>query len=203
MPGSKHLPGDLSKISSNDGLKVCLMRHGRILGKGDKRFIGQTDLALNPEGIVQAESWKPVFDDIGFERIYVSGLLRTHQTADHCCPARAVIADERLNEIHLGAWENLSFDLVKQRFPDAFDQRGKDIYRFHPPGGESFEDVKTRVMPFFETLFTKAPSSLSGPVLVITHSGVIRLMACLWAGISFSRLLEFRPEYGQVFILSR
>ena len=66
MPGSKGLPADLSKISLGDAPKICLMRHGQILEKGDKRFIGQADLPLNARGIAQARSWKPVFDQIGF-----------------------------------------------------------------------------------------------------------------------------------------
>ena len=137
-----------------------------------------------------------------FKRIYVSGLLRTRQTSEYCCPGRAVTADVRLNEINLGTWENLSFDQVKKEAPEQFAQRGRDIYRFCTPGGESFQQLKNRVLLFWEEVVSMA-TKLSGPCLVVTHSGVIRILACVWSDIEFSRLLEFRPEYGQVLVVSR
>ncbi len=177
------------------------MRHGRILDSGDKRFVGQTDLPLNTEGRRQAAAWQDMFHQIQFEKIYVSGLLRTRQTAELCCPGKPVTPDPRLNEIDLGDWENLSFDQVKAQFPDDFEQRGRDIYHFRTPGGESFRDLKERVAPFFESLFSTAGPG-SGPTLVVAHSGVIRVMACLWGKKSFDRLLDLSPQYGQVFVFT-
>ncbi len=177
------------------------MRHGRILNSGVKRFIGRTDLPLNAEGRCQAGAWQETFHQIRFEKIYVSGLLRTRQTAALCCPGRAVTTDPRLNEIDLGDWENLSFDQVKAKFPDDFEQRGRDIYHFRTPGGESFKDLKERVVPFFEALFSTACPG-AGPTLVLAHSGVIRVMACLWGKRPFDRLLELSPRYGQVFVFT-
>lgn len=200
MPGSAQLPADLLNRFSADTPLVCLMRHGQILEAGVKRFIGRTDLPLNAHGQAQARSWQNIFNPIQFKRIYVSGLLRTRQTAALCCPGQPVTTDARLNEIDLGDWENLSFDQVKNRFPDAFAQRGRDIYHFRTPGGERFKDVKARVVPFFESLFSPA-APLPGPVLVIAHSGVIRVMSCLWSGQSFDRLLALKPQHGQVFVL--
>lgn len=201
MPESTQLPADLLKKFSAEKPLVCLMRHGRILDSGVKRFIGQTDLPLNAMGRNQAKAWQKIFAQIQFEKIYVSGLLRTRQTAELCCPGQPVTADPRLNEIDLGDWENLSFDQVKARFPDDFEQRGRNIYHFRTPGGESFKDLKERVVSFFDSLFSTAIPE-SGPTLVVAHSGVIRVMACLWAGKSFEELLKLSPRYGQSFVFT-
>lgn len=199
MPESTQLPADLLKKFSAEKPLVCLMRHGRILDSGVKRFVGRTDLPINAEGRNQAKAWQKTFKQIQFEKIYVSDLLRTRQTAELCCPGQSVTTDPRLNEIDLGDWENLSFNQVKARFPDDFEQRGRNIYHFRTPGGESFKDLKERVVPFFESLFSTAIPA-SGPTLVVSHSGIIRVMACLWAGKSFDDLLTLSPRYGQNFV---
>jgi len=107
--------------------------------------------------------------------------------------------DARLNEINLGSWDGKSFDHIRKTHPELFRQRGEQIVTFRPPRGESFNDLKTRVIPFFEAL--KQP--FDSPVLVVTHSGVIRVMLCHYLGMELTKLLETKPAYGQLFLLGK
>lgn len=105
--------------------------------------------------------------------------------------------DVRLNEINLGDWDGKSFDHIKKTEPRLFQLRGENIDGFRPPGGESFRDLYDRVFPFFEYM----GQDLKKPVLVVTHSGVIRVMLCHWLGRNPGQVLEIRPEYSHLFLL--
>jgi len=78
-----------------------------------------------------------------------------------------------------------------------FQKRGERIFTFRPPGGESFKDLYKRVSPFFETLKKK----VKAPTLVITHSGVIRVIVCLTLGMDPGQLLNIKLKYGELFLL--
>lgn len=99
----------------------------------------------------------------------------------------------------MGTWDGVSFDHIRNTLPDLFDQRGKQMETFRPPGGESFNDLYNRVFPFFETL----DKTLDAPTLVVTHAGVIRVMLCRYLGMDPGKLHEIKMEYGQLFVLEK
>ena len=177
------------------------MRHGRVDKGSGRCFLGRTDLALDDGGNAQARAWQPQLGPVNISKVYVSPLLRARQTAAGCCPTLDPVVDARLNEIDLGDWDGRSFEAIREEFPEAFARRGKDIYRYTPPGGESFEDLYRRAAPFFEDL-EKKRAEMAGHVLVITHAGVIRTMGCRWAGLPMDRLLSFKPAYGSIGVLA-
>ncbi len=203
MPGSNPLQADLLGQSSGHmrgktetSANLFLLRHGQIEGHGTRRFIGQSDITLDATGRTQAQAWQAPLASIQFGQVYTSALVRCRETAALACPDSTPIVERRLNEIHLGDWEGHSFANLKSRSPDLFEQRGKAIYSFRPPNGESFEDLFNRVFPFFNAL------PKNSPTLVVTHAGVIRVMLCFWAGEKMENLLDFKTRYGQLFILT-
>ncbi|MCP3940675.1 MAG: histidine phosphatase family protein [Desulfobacteraceae bacterium] len=198
-PSSKLLQGNPSKQFSNECPGLFLLRHGQIRGHGTKHFIGRTDVALDEKGIAQALFWKNAFARIRFDRIYSSSLLRCKNTASLIHPTKKIHIDSRLNEIDMGTWDGKSFDHIRQTQPDLFQQRGEQIKNFRPPKGESFNDLYNRVSPFFETL----TQTMESPTLVITHSGVIRIMLCHYLGRDIGQLLQIKLEYSHLFLLGK
>jgi probable phosphoglycerate mutase len=196
-PGSKRLPAALSGKSSSNQPSIFLLRHGQIQGSHEKRFIGQTQVPLDHTGICQAEFWNLWLAPVPFARVFSSCLDRCRKTAGQVCPQATVHLDPRLNEIHLGTWENQTFDHVRQTWPEDFEKRGQEILTFRPPGGESFRDLFIRASLFFDTL-SPHPDR---PVLIVTHSGVIRVMICHLTGRPLTQLLAVRPAYGELFLL--
>jgi len=83
--------------------------------------------------------------------------------------------------------------------PEMFQKRGEAIESFRPPGGESFKDLYTRVSPFFEDL----QQNLKKPCLVITHSGVIRVMICKYLGMDPDQLFKIKLGYSHLFLLEK
>jgi probable phosphoglycerate mutase len=198
----------MSKTSSSQAVqtaadrRIYLLRHGSIQSTGDhKRYIGQLDLPLSDIGRGQALRWADYFANRKLEAIVCSDLSRCRETA-------AIIGDRcalrprpypALREIDLGAWDGKRFDTIKTRFPDDFQKRGQQIADHRPPGGESFRDLQHRVEPFFEQQTRQHP----GPILMVTHAGVIRVLLCRLLGMPLANLFAIGQSYGTLTIVAK
>ncbi len=180
--------------------RLFLLRHGRATPPNQKRrFIGQTDLPLSPEGVKEALAVGKAIEEMPLDRLYSSDLERARQTAE--VVARFVDVPIRLEpclrEIDLGSWEGLEIATVKRAQPEAYEARGWDFEGFRPPGGESFGDLANRVLPFLTDL-----ASFPGNVLLVGHSGVFRVFLASVLGISVRQAFLLRQDTGAMHILS-
>ena len=153
---------------------IYLIRHGDIDTFSPSRFLGQTDLPLNETGIRQARALHDRLQHIKFSHVFTSPLQRAAQTAA-LVSGRAIESVNRIGafkEINLGAWEGLTVEEVRSQFPGAYEQRGQDLECFRPQGGESFADLSARCYPALLTLVNE----YSGPLLVVAHAGVNRVL---------------------------
>lgn len=168
---------------------IYLMRHGEI-DSGGRRFIGQTDIPLNPEGERQASAWRDRLSEISWAGVWSSDLRRSAKTAEIVSggPSKAVPA---FREIHLGEWEGRPMAGVRERQPQLWVARGERIDRFRPPGGESFADLLERVMPAFEEI-----AAVPGPVLLVGHAGVNRTILSRLLGMPLSGIFQLGQDYG-------
>lgn len=178
---------------------LYLVRHGAIISVAGKAFIGQTEAPLSEEGVEQAWALRKWLQNVPFTRIVSSDLSRSGRTAQiiagrHGCPVEAVPA---LREINLGDWDGLSFQEIRQRFPDEFAARGRDMENWRPPRGESFADCRARVQAALGEFF----SGLQANVLLVGHAGVNRLILCSALGIPVVNLHSIGQDYGCVNIL--
>jgi probable phosphoglycerate mutase len=173
---------------------IYLLRHGEILTGPGKRFIGQTDCELSARGRRQALAWKSFFERRTLSHILCSDLRRSQQTAELIAGARAdqLRIEPRLREISLGDWENQTMDAVREAYPQAWVQRGRDLAGYRPPGGESFRDLSRRVLSFFDDLKT----GLQEDVLLAGHAGVNRVLLCSLLGMPLSNLFRLGQEYA-------
>lgn len=173
--------------------KILLLRHGSLQTVDDKkRFLGQTDLSLSEQGRRQAKFWSRQLADWPMDAIFCSDLQRCRETADMIAEDRRSVVTPlaELREIDLGQWEGMRFDRVKQLWPDAFLLRGRDIAAFRPPDGESFNDLRQRVVRVFERQVGQG----DGNLLFVAHAGVIRVLLCHLLGMPTANL--FRIDQG-------
>jgi alpha-ribazole phosphatase len=181
---------------------ILLLRHGDIeTGNAEKRFIGQTDLPLNDMGRHQARYWRDCLSDLPLEYILSSDLRRCMETAGIIAARRGLTVTPHtgLREIQLGNWDGMTFQQVRQRWPDAFQRRGMDLARFRPPEGESFLDLQQRVVPVFE----QASGQTGKLVLVVAHAGVNRMILCHLLGMPVENLFRITQGYGAMNLIDR
>jgi probable phosphoglycerate mutase len=179
---------------------IYLIRHGEVDHTVPRSFLGWTDPPLNDNGIRQSLALGKLLRNIPFTGIFASPLQRAMQTAvlvGGILPA-AVRQVESFKEINLGAWEGLTVDEVRHRFPGEYEQRGRDMEFFRPVNGESFADLAVRSYPALISL----AKTFMGPLLVVAHAGVNRALLSRLQHRPLHRLLEIPQDYCGINILS-
>ena len=177
---------------------IYLLRHGEITQSSPRRFVGRRDLPLTELGRTQAAQWSERLRGVGFQAVYTSPLSRCQETARLAAPGRKIVVEPGWQEISLGAWEGLSTQEVRERFPSEYEARGNDLAGHRPQDGESFVQVAQRVTPLLETL-ADGPA----PVMVVAHSGVIRAGLCRLLGFPLKHLLRLELDYAGLCLLER
>jgi len=177
---------------------LYLLRHGAIIQQSPRRFIGQTDHPLTNDGRRQAALWREVLADVPFTAVVSSDLARCRETAAIILGGRdqPILLEPRLREIALGAFEGLTVEEVRCRFPGAYERRGCDIAGFCPQGGESFAEVQHRAVAAVADL-----ALFHGNVLAVAHGGVNRTILCHALGIDLARLFRLGQDYCRLNIL--
>lgn len=178
---------------------LYLVRHGSIISVGGKAFIGQIEAPLSEEGVEQAWGLRKWLEPVQFSRVISSDLLRSQRTSKIIAGWRSnpIEAMPALREINLGEWEGFSFDEIKERFPEEYAARGRDIEHWRPPHGESFADCLARV----SAALTEILAGSRGNVLLVGHAGVNRLILCLALGIPVRNLHGIGQDYGCVNVI--
>ena len=161
-----------------------------------KRYIGQTDLQLVKTGIRQARKLAAYFSKAPLDAIACSDLKRSLQTARIIAGNRPVKLEPvcALREVDLGEWDGLSIAAVKTCAPEEWQRRGESPAEHRPPGGESFYDLQSRVVPAFQTLIANLQSNL----MIVGHAGVNRVILCHLLGIPLARLFCLGQDYAAV-----
>ena len=155
-------------------MNIYVMRHGRT-NYNDLGLCNDDpcqDVYLTETGIAQAQSAARELRDVDFERILVSPLPRTYQTAQivnqyHSIPIE-VHAD--LTDIRSG------FD--GKSVSDYFAAIGHDPLNARVNGGESLLDHKQRVLRFIDWLKVQKDKAL----LVVAHEETLRVLIAHFEG---------------------
>jgi broad specificity phosphatase PhoE len=173
---------------------VYLLRHGEIESDQEKRFIGWTDVPLSEKGIRQAWAWQRVFSNTVFESIYCSDLRRARCAAGIVGEGRAmgVLEMPALREINLGELENLCMREFHRQFPETWPDRGVNVFSFRPDGGESFADLRERVIPVFQQIV----SDVENDILIVAHAGVNRVILSYTLGMQPENLFRINQDYA-------
>jgi len=123
-----------------------LLRHGQTEHTPERRFSGRNELPLSLTGRAEAEAAAARAAGLGVEVIVASPLRRTRETAEIVAAELGlrVTFDKDLVELDFGDVEGLTFDEAAKKHPLAARRFMSDI-SVAAPGGESINDVSTRV----------------------------------------------------------
>jgi alpha-ribazole phosphatase len=152
-------------------LFVDLLRHGKT--EGSSGFRGSTDDRLTALGMEQM--WAAVSGQERWERIVASPLHRCAEFARALAQRLGVPLeiDDRLREIHFGAWEALTTEEIASCDPDGLRRFWADPMRHPPPGAESLSAFEARVLLCWKD---QLRSHSENRVLFVTHGGSIRVI---------------------------
>jgi alpha-ribazole phosphatase/probable phosphoglycerate mutase len=175
---------------------VWLVRHASLEGH-DGRCYGWYDIRLSAEGIAQAESIAARLSTEPISRIYSSSLSRAVETARAVASPHRIAVDvvEDLGEIHFGDCEGLTYQEVEKRYPEVFESWMSRPTETQFPNGESFSQLRSRVLAALESLLRDHRSE---SIVVVTHAGVIRLLLAQALGIPDRHIFRLAQGYGAI-----
>jgi probable phosphoglycerate mutase len=180
---------------------IYLLRHGALADDSRDRFIGQIDLPLAEEGILQAQALAQALRNENIGIIYCSDLLRSQQTAEIIASEAGipVEANPDLREISLGQWEGLPRSEIKSSFPAQYAARGNDIENCRVPGGESFAECRLRALAAWKKILACGNTRIA----VAGHAGINRLLLCHLLGMPITNMFRIGQDYGCVNIVEQ
>jgi probable phosphoglycerate mutase len=140
------------------------LRHGETDWNVTSRTQGNVEVPLNETGIAQAHAAARALMGHGISTIVASTLGRARQTAAIVGETLGMdfSTDPGLREASFGTREG-------DDMGSWFEEWVKGAYV--PPGGESFADLRVRVVEAANRLL-----ALPGPVLIVAHGGMFRAL---------------------------
>jgi probable phosphoglycerate mutase len=152
--------------------RILLVRHGQSTWNADGRWQGRADPPLSDLGRRQAEVAAGTVGELGIMRVVASPLVRAHETATIVGGALGltVDADPRLQERDAGEWTGKTRTEIEAGWP-GFLTDGK-----RPAGFETDDILDRRAMAAVRDIAALATSTGGGPVVVISHGGLIRVV---------------------------
>lgn len=155
---------------------ITLIRHGETAWNAERRLQGHIDIALNDEGLRQAEALAAALAGERFDAIVASDLKRAHQTADavarlHGLPVQR---DPALRERCYGGFEGLLYAEIEQRFPAEFSAwQARDIDARMPAGVHTAESFREFYQRSVGAILAWATASPGQSLALVAHGGVL------------------------------
>jgi len=155
------------------------LRHGESEANRVRCVTGQSDSPLTELGREQAATVGEALAGQPFQLAYCSDLSRARDTAQIVLSGRNVDLEETplLAERDVGTFAGRNLDELR----DSGENHLLLGWHTRPPGGESMAEVALRVLPFLASL-----EPVEGPVLVVAHGGVLRIVVGALDGLDLS-----------------
>lgn len=184
------------------GIIVYCIRHGQTDWNAQSRYQGQEDIAINEFGREQArrngEALRAFLPKIAAAHFVSSPLSRARETMRIVRQSLGLAVeeyatDDRLLEVHYGAWQGQLLETLKSTDAEALAARRADPFHFRPPGGESYSDLLQRTCDWLSTL--------KGDTVVATHGGITRTLRAHLLGLDPGKILDLEVPQDRVLII--
>ena len=165
---------------------LILLRHGQSQWNLENRFTGWEDVPLTEQGIAEAKVAGQLMkkNKVHIDVIFSSVLQRATKTAELAIKEMnleqfwsdgqlLMTKDQSLNERDYGDLVGLNKEETANKYGKEQVRRWRRSYNVSPPGGESLENVVTRVKPYFVN-FIEPKISEGQNVLIVAHGNSLR-----------------------------
>ena len=172
--------------------KVYLIRHGLPdFPDGKKMCIGTTDIPMSETGLAQAAQMARMLPPV--TAVFSSPLTRAVQTAQAIGMPVAVL--DGLREMYAPEWDGLTFEQIRQRYPELYAARAHDL-TIPPPGAEDPAEGLARFSAAMEAAAQTAP----GDFAVAAHGGIIAQflqdISGVWKKPDYAEMISLTWENG-------
>jgi broad specificity phosphatase PhoE len=154
--------------------RVLLLRHAETAAP-DVFHGAESDIGLGPRGLSQAEAVARTLSALGPEALYCSAMRRAIETAAPIGRACRLVPQcvASLHERRMGPLSGQSRDAGIAAYEAAKKRWMAGELDYTHQGGESYADIRRRVVPPFEAL---AARHAGQTIVVVAHGVVIRVL---------------------------
>jgi alpha-ribazole phosphatase/probable phosphoglycerate mutase len=171
---------------------ILLLRHAEPEEDLRGRCYGSLDVGLSPPGRRQARDLAAELAEFPCDAVVASPRVRAVDTASPLAVARGleVVVDERLRELDFGSFEGRTYEEIAEAEPELFRawMEAPTTVRF--PGGEGYDDLRTRAVPALEQI-----RRTHAAAIVVTHGGVIRAALAAWLELPSRAIFRLDQSY--------
>ncbi len=174
--------------------KLLILRHGHVAGIAPLRFRGRQELPLSPLGRRQAEALaREVEKRFRLDSVYTSPLERCRQTARALGRPFALEAQasDAFIDIDYGAWQGLSLEEARGRWPTEVDLWLDRPHLARIPGGETLAALFARCADGLESILRL---HASGTIALVAHESVNRALLLYALELPLSRYWRLGQE---------
>jgi len=189
-------------LTSDPPLQLYIVRHGESIANVRQVFSNYDQShGLTDKGRAQVEGLAEELTGVRFAEFYCSPVFRAQQSAQILSAHLGIeyVTSTALAEYDVGELEGKSDAASWQHYYAVQDAwfRDKD-FSARISGGESFEDIRARFVPFIDALLASPPA---GPVLLLGHGGTFRCMLPLiLSNITFEYIVEHHMANADVVV---
>jgi broad specificity phosphatase PhoE len=154
--------------------RVFVLRHGE--SADPTVFHGaESDVGLSERGRTQAEAVAPLLAAFAPAAVVSSAMRRARDTAQPIAAACGlpVLVEPELHERRVGSLSGTPFGARDGTWPDTLRRWVAGETSYAPPGAESFDDIRVRILPVWERL-TRAYNERC--LVVVTHGVVCKVL---------------------------
>jgi alpha-ribazole phosphatase len=175
--------------------RIYLVRHGQVEGHEEKRYNGQTDVALTAQGRAQYGLLEVRLRNKPLAAIYSSDLSRCLEGAEILGRGRELAPVPRadLRELNLGDWEGRPWGDLKRVFPEQWHERLANIVTHRVPGGETIAELNERALAAVREILTAHQGE---EVLIVGHGALNRVILLDAIGAPLNRIFCLEQHYG-------
>jgi len=179
--------------------RIDLLRHGE--SQYSHTLRGHLDDELTAKGWQQMQSTIEQVTNQSWDVIISSPLKRCACFAEQLAKTTQLplLLNHDLKEMYFGDWEGVSTQQIYETSPELLANFWQKPSQYCPPRAETLMQFQTRVLKGFQELLVEMQNQNWQHALVVTHGGVIKLLACLAKHQPLDDLLKMPAELGKLY----
>ena len=180
---------------------LVLIRHGQSIWNAENKFTGWTDVELSEKGIKEAQDAGKKLEDVSFDVVHTSALIRAQKTAEIIIENNKkskdipVYKDKRLNERHYGSLQGLNKKETAEKYGAEQVHIWRRSFDIPPPDGESLKMNAERTIPYFKE-YVIEDLKHGKNVLVSAHGNSLRSIVMYIENISKEDVVKLEIQTG-------
>ena len=189
------------RLSPQDGAtRLLLIRHLEPDRSVHGRAYGSLDAPLSALALEQAAKLAQALESVRLDAVYSSPLRRALETATPLAVHRKLvpIVHEGFREIDFGEIEGSRYEEIEESSPGLFQSWMSDPTGVTFPGGESFAELRLRVLAAAEEIRERHRGSA---VALVAHAGVTRTIVAASLSMPDEALFRLDHAYGAVSVI--